>query len=475
MSVVDHKTEKATRRRVLFICYLFPPVGGAGVQRPAKFVKYLQRFGWDVTVLTVENPSVPVFDESLLGDIPDATVIHRVRTLEPGYQFKAGLARPDGVAYSSEQRKEKAVSVLQGAKRVLRSVAGTILQPDPQILWFPAAYRKAMEVLRTTPHDIIFATAPPYSGFLLGSWLKRKTGLPLVLDYRDEWDLSSAYLENSKRDRISLFIQKRMQCNILRSANGLIATTKASTRRVVERASEFGVDLPGICIYNGFDDADFSAIRNHSTEKQPNGRLRIVYTGTLWNLTTVEPLVKAIMQLSKHQPELMKKLQLVFIGRKMSHQLALLEKLQGTGCQLDIRDYCEHEQALSLMDSADVLCLLLSDVDGAERVVPAKLFEYLAMRKEILAITPKGETADIVTRYFSNNHFNGNDVSGIAAWIQKRLDSPENSFVREQKRIDSRIDISEFSRESQARQLSKYFAQFVPGTAHVAGKRFGFG
>ncbi len=460
MTVVKNGVKEGGRRKVLFICYFFPPVGGAGVQRPVKFIKYLHRFGWDVTVLTVENPSVPVFDESLFDDIPEATVIHKARTFEPGYQYKARLARPDGVAHVSSP--EKKVSFIQGAKRVLRSVVGILLQPDPQILWFPTAYRKAVEVLRETPHDIIFSTAPPYSSLLLGRWLKRKTGLPLVLDYRDEWDLSSTYLENSKRDRISLFIQQRMQRAILRSSDGLVATTAASTWRVIERAREFGARLPGICIYNGFDDADFSAIPEHSTEKKTDGKLRIVYTGTLWNLTTVEPLVKAIIQLSAQQPTLMDKLELIFVGRKMSHQLVLLEQLGSTGCHLHIQDYCEHSEAISLMNSADVLCLLLSDVDGAERVVPAKLFEYLAMNKEILAITPKGETADIVSRYFPDGHYTGGDIAGICNWIEKKI--RQRMAGIEPDRAEPR-EISEFSRQHQAGQLADFLEKVVTGRA----------
>ena len=33
-------------KKVLIISYYFPPVGGAGVQRVLKFVKYLPQVGW---------------------------------------------------------------------------------------------------------------------------------------------------------------------------------------------------------------------------------------------------------------------------------------------------------------------------------------------------------------------------------------------------------------------------------------------
>ena len=77
------------RKRVLFVAYLFPPVGGVGVHRATKFVKYLPEFGWDCSVLTALNPSAPLFDESLLKNIPAETIIRRAKTYEPGYAVKS--------------------------------------------------------------------------------------------------------------------------------------------------------------------------------------------------------------------------------------------------------------------------------------------------------------------------------------------------------------------------------------------------
>ncbi len=453
------KDARPNKGRVLFICYLFPPVGGAGVQRPVKFIKYLRNLGWEITVLTVSNPSVPLFDESLLADIPSDTVIHKAATLEPDYRYKARIAPKQGVAGSAASRKWGS-SVGRVVKGVIRGFGGMLLQPDPQVLWLPGASREALRLLQEKPHDIIFATAPPYSSFLLGSWLKRKSGVPLVLDFRDEWDLSNAYRENSRRDQISLLVQRRMKRNILRSADGIVATTKASTRRILERSRELGItNLPGICIYNGFDDSDFPSVKQQRGGAEENGRFRIVYTGTLWNLTSVEPLVRALEQLFLIRPGLVKELELVFVGRKMSHQLKFLERLERLDCRLEMRDYCDHSEAISLMASADALCLLLSDVEGAGRVVPAKLFEYLAMGREILAIAPEGEAAEIVTCYFPDNHFTADNVPGITAWLEKRI------VARDKGRRTKRMDISKFSREYQAGQLSDYFLRFMRRSA----------
>src|SRR5512143_3820632 len=39
-------------KRVLFLAYYFPPLGGGGVQRSLKFCKYLPQFGYTPRVVT---------------------------------------------------------------------------------------------------------------------------------------------------------------------------------------------------------------------------------------------------------------------------------------------------------------------------------------------------------------------------------------------------------------------------------------
>ena len=52
----------------------FPPIGGGGVQRNVKFLKYLDRLGWDTMVLTVKERSYYVYDYSLLREIPNSEI-----------------------------------------------------------------------------------------------------------------------------------------------------------------------------------------------------------------------------------------------------------------------------------------------------------------------------------------------------------------------------------------------------------------
>src|SRR5712691_1659760 len=75
-----------TTRSVLFLAYHFPPVGGAGVQRPTRMVRYLPEFGFQPIVVT--GPGEPhgrwtPRDERLGEDVPPATTVVRVAGPEP--------------------------------------------------------------------------------------------------------------------------------------------------------------------------------------------------------------------------------------------------------------------------------------------------------------------------------------------------------------------------------------------------------
>ena len=108
-------------------------------------------------------------------------------------------------------------------------------------------------------------------------------------------------------------------------------------------------------IFNGFDPEDFA---NAAAEQAAaNDVWRLVYTGTLYNLMSPEPLVRAIEALAAVDPTLAAKIELVFAGRRAAEQHARLARLTGL-CQLQTREYVSHAEAIALMRSADALCVL---------------------------------------------------------------------------------------------------------------------
>jgi glycosyltransferase involved in cell wall biosynthesis len=444
----NHIEDQSRRKRVLLIAYLFPPVGGAGVQRVTKFVKYLPRMGWDVSVLTVANPSVPLLDESLTKDIPADTIIRRSKTWEPDYTLKSSISAGRSGDANARNRVKRFVA------NALRKCATLVLQPDPQILWVPRAVAEGRRLLREIRHDVILVSGPPFSSFLIGESLSRRSGLPLVLDYRDEWTISNDYFENKQIDPLSRFLHGKMQERVLRAAKGIIATTRNSADSVGSLCRKAKGTAIVTWIYNGFDPDDFLPLPP-SPSSQSN-RIRVVYVGTLWNLTSVEPFVEALKRIANLTPDLAEKLEIVFVGRRTGQQAELVEQLRSLPVQLVLHDYLNHSSAIEVMRNCDVLLLLLSDLAGAERVVPAKLFEYMATGRQILTIAPVGEVHRLLDGY-PGGRFEPRDIDGIVTWLTVAVRQHESSVSPQA----SNWDMTPFTRSDQSRQLADFLNRVI--------------
>jgi glycosyltransferase involved in cell wall biosynthesis len=327
----------------------------------------------------------------------------------------------------------------------------------------PNAVKEGSRLLSRIPHDAIVATGPPFSSFLVGAKLAQKHRIPLVLDYRDEWEISNSYWENKSLDPFSRRIQSGMQARVVRAAQALVASTKSSAVALerICRDAHSGAHISWI--YNGFDPEDFSlptfpacennspvcSERHQQIDSLRQSCYRIVYVGMLWNLTSVAPFVAAVQDLCRRHPQLAERLELCFIGRRTGPQDALLQNLRHLPVRLVVHPYLEHKEAVGWLRSADALLLLLSDLPNLERVVPAKIFEYMAANRPILAVAPRGEAWDLLGDYPKSHLFVPNEINGISRFLEQKIKQLDHI-----EQPPTPWDSSRYHRKYQAKQLS---------------------
>ena len=398
-------------------------------------------------MLTAENPSVPLRDESLLAEIPASTMIRTAKTFEPSYAVKKMVAQ------SSDGPRKLVGRCLSAVKGLARRVVNGVLQPDTGILWYPRAVQEGLRALKEQHHDVIVVSAPPFSSLLAGAALSRKTGVPLVVDYRDEWTISNRYWENKRQGPIGNWVQRKMQNHVLRSAEKVVATTPRSAQALAELARAAGSKATATHIYNGFDPSDFPATtKAHPRADYGHGTdcLRITFVGTLWTMTSIEPFVKAVQWIADTQPSLLDRLEVVVAGRQVGEQISHLERLQSLPCHVVNLGFVNHNEAMRLMMESDCLLQLLSDLPGVDRVIASKLFEYIGARRPILAITGQGDHWDVVSDLPQATVHTPDDVEGIAASIVSLL---ATGTVTE-RMIPSNADASIFERRRLTGQLA---------------------
>ena len=421
--------------RALVVSYVFPPVGGAGVQRVLKLVKYLPRHGVTPAVLTALEPSVPLQDASLEREVPPGTEVLRARTFEPGYgakqlawQMAAGAPR----------------GPLAKLKHGVVAFGRSLLVPDPQLLWLPAAHwALARRLLSAQADDVVFISGPPFSQYLLAGITRLRRGTALVLDYRDEWSTTSSAYEMSGSARASALLEK----TILRSAHAVTTATEEFRAALLARF-DFLEPSRVVAIPNGYDSEDFPA----TLPAPPTDRFVLTYSGTVFRLTSAAGLLAGVRRLHEREPELAKLLDVRFVGRIVDTEAHHFEGSDALGVRR--LGYVEHDVAIRhLAESHAALCIL-DDVAGVERIYPAKIFEIMRVGRPCLTLTPEGALARLVREHQLGELLSPHDTGGIAAVLEKWLRA-----FRDQQALPlhAPVDVARFDRKLQAAQFAAVF------------------
>ncbi|MBT8402051.1 MAG: glycosyltransferase, partial [Rhodothermia bacterium] len=249
------------KRHVLVLSYYFPPMGLSGVQRVSKFVKYLPEHGWDVTVLTSEPRGYFAFDESLEVEIPSTVRVIRTASADPTRVFRSKVT----VNLPAE-----------GLRRSLSKASQWIFIPDNKIGWFPSAARGAHRIHRDRPVDVVLSSAPPYTSHLVGRSIASRAGVPLVLDFRDDW------LGNPRHEypsRIHYALQRSLESKVIAAADAVTTINPKIAGDIRDRHVN-RPDAPSITVIpQGYDPEDFGG-RNEAEEK---GSMSFLYSGIFYD------------------------------------------------------------------------------------------------------------------------------------------------------------------------------------------------
>jgi glycosyltransferase involved in cell wall biosynthesis len=420
--------------RALVVSYAFPPVGGAGVQRVLKLVKYLPRCGVHADVLTAKDPSVPLQDDSLVRDVPAETQVLRARTFEPGYNAKqlAWRAAADPHSGTIARLKREAVAFCR-----------CFLLPDPQLLWLPAAQLAlARRLSSTQPDDVVFISGPPFSQFLLAALCRLRRGTAVVLDYRDEWTMTSSAYEMSGAARVNAQLERA----VLRCAHAITTATEEFRTSLLRRFS--WLDPTRVhAIPNGYDPDDFPAV----LPSPPSQRFVLTYSGTVFRLTSAAGFLAGLRLLHARDPALAKLLEVRFVGRIVATEASHFHDTDALGVRRF--GYLEHARALShLAESHAALCIL-DQVAGVERIYPAKIFEIMRLGRPCLALTPEGALAALVRKHRLGEVVPPRDAQAVALSLSRML----QAFCDAEPIRHAPVDIERFDRRAQAAEFARVF------------------
>jgi glycosyltransferase involved in cell wall biosynthesis len=415
---------------VLVLAYFFPPLGGGGVQRTLKYVKYLPREGFDSVVVTSAGRGFPLRDRELTAEIPPGTVVLRAPTVPLQFvRWKLeGLLRRIGLPTWP---------------------ASAVGWPDEMVGWLPGAIYQALRAVRRYRPDVLYTTSSPVTAHVAGLAINRITGLPWVADFRDPWT----------RDT---HVERRFAL-VARASEALERKVTGRIDRAViadESVELLGVDPDDqrvVVIRNGVDPDDLGKLSGH----QPPARFRLAHVGSLYGPRDGAPVFNALHALVRRGVLDQRDFELRLVGDANVPAHSALASLPVTWI-----GYVDHPQALREMACASALLLYLP---SATRGSSGKVFEYLASGRPVLCVAHRDNLASrLVEELGAGPCVEPEDAEGIQRAIAQLVAQWRTGILT----VDDAVrdeTLRRFSRATLTAQLADVLRRAMSGARTGAG------
>jgi len=343
------------------IAYHFPPVAASsGFLRTLKFAKYLPGYGVAPMVLTVKPNAYEQVNSKnyqLLDDL-DKVEVYRCTAKDGARDF-----------------------AWRG--KYLRMFAS----PDRWASWIPFGVFKGLQLIKRTKAEVIWVTYPIVSALVIGYWLKKITGLPLICDLRDPiWE------EETYQDTRRFKWLKKFEERLLTLADRIVFTSPGTIEKYRGRYPSLIADK-SMLITNGFDSDNFPVTTG---VPKRNKKKVFLHSGIIPVYErNPENFFKAISNL-KEQGVLRADLH-EFRLRACGFESLYRQRVTELGIS-DLVSFpvsISYEDALSEMLNADALMVFQDKTCNWQ--IPAKVFEYMYAQRPVLGwVDPDSDTAKIL-------------------------------------------------------------------------------
>ena len=385
-------------KNILIVAYVYPPLGGAGVQRTLKFAKFLKKFGYNVNVLTVNNEKSTIKDESLKAESTDGIKVFRamqrenfiVNTIANRNITHVKTVKPENKEDIIKKTSEITLKskVKRKIKKILLNIYRNMYIPDDKISWKKDAVELGLRIIKEEKIDIIYSTSAPYTGHLIACELKQKSNIAWIADFRDQWVTNpfADYTPYAKRKN------EKMEKSVIEKANVVISVSKPIIDDFIDRYKNQRADKFKI-ITNGYDEDDFD---DYNIDRIPPKYI-ITYNGTLYGKISPKNFLIAIDRLIEDKKIKQEELIIRFVGQigkdaqeDITFFLAKYDKV------IEFISYLPHKESLKELENSSAALLIVGAFEGSEGVYTGKIFEYIRSGRVVIGIVPDGVAKDLI-------------------------------------------------------------------------------
>jgi hypothetical protein len=355
---------------VIIVSPYFPPSSLAGVHRGRHLAKHLPATGWTPIILCVDDA---YHEQNLDPDL--ATLVPADVQIVKTTAFPTRIARGLGFGDIS-----------------LRA-------------WYPLR-RAVMQLLQTRPVGAVLITGSPFYPMLFAPLIKRRFGVPVVLDFQDPWVSAWGAAQSPlSKAGVSHRLATVLESRALRGADFVTSVSDTQSMEMAARYPWFDVSrMAGIPI--GGDPDDFTVLRSCLSV---DGRdhlapcfIHLSYVGTF--LPRAAPLVRtlfrAFARLRAAEPALAARVRLNFIGtsNQPNDDLAfrVLPVAEAEGVSDVVREIprrLPYMHALGALARSDGILLIGSD---EPHYTASKIYPALMSSRPFLSLFHRASSAHTI-------------------------------------------------------------------------------
>jgi glycosyltransferase involved in cell wall biosynthesis len=390
-------------QNILIIAYKFPPMGGIGTRRWAKFAKYFTKLGYKVHILTIEYKKEE--EINWFHDIKDNEniIIHRIKS---GYPL-----------WLMNLSNNKLISFIQ--KSINFILKKTFFYIDIAQYWAKYMLPEAKNIIHKFNIKNVIVTNPPASVSYSATYLKIELpNINLIQDFRDSWNDDIDYVYPNT---LKFFWQKEksvyMEWFVVNHSDYIVNVTNDITNRTKNKFKQYEDKF--LTIYNGFDQDDIKHIDVNI--KSNTDKIKIIYAGGL-GLGRIDA-IKLIFDFLLEQKE------------KVLSQFEINIYTSFDKNNLDIKYNTLFEKKIVSFNALvppKVIFKIINEHNYCLSInapmypyaFGTKIFDYMMMNKKIIHISNGGELSSILVE--QNQHVSNYEKQEISSTFNSILSMAES-------------------------------------------------
>lgn len=372
-----------------------------GALRWEKLLGYAATRGWQGDVLMMDPATAAVRDDSRLAALPPGTRLWAVPRRTPWLRHVEQwvVRRRQAMRASADRPSRRASSAapawtgpivepgLRGRINGLKRGYLARMHYHEWMLWARDAAALGAALASASRYDLVASSGPPQMAHEAARMIARRTGLPFVMDLRDQFYAGDTQ-PPELRSHSWLALTKRYERRCVEAARLVVTNTAAIEAIMRERYPSWASRF--VTVMNGAD-ADV-----HSTRPLAE-TFTVTHGGSLYNGRDPRPLLRgcklAIDELGVGPDEF--RIRIFGDDSYEGTPVSVIAHDEGVGAFTLTERTVPRGEAIRRQEESAVLVVL---PQYQVECIPGKLFEYVQLSSWVLALTEPGTATELLLR-----------------------------------------------------------------------------